>query len=248
MGIPIVWGTRVRETALGAIAVNCRYCGELTVADCFSVGRADHVYFIHGEFRHAGFFIKCRLCGVPQERPAATTPVQLEAENETRPSPDFMRATNPGLAGACPPPIPLEKQLPPSVSRKEWSIVRGIAAEIRRQDAHDKVSGNINPLYILTLMGAAGGGIAIWMEFEHQSKSIPLALLVTGTCVILYLIKRLHRFLLNRALHREMAIYVRRNLAYTGNNMDSLIAAAIALGANYRTVAAYLRWAHPRMR
>jgi hypothetical protein len=247
MGIPIVWGTRVRETAFGAIAVNCCYCGELTIADCFSVESADHVYFIHGKFRASGFFIKCRLCGIRQEMPAATTVIHLETENETRPSPGFLRATNPGLAGICPPPVPLEEQLPPSVSRKEWSILRGISLEIARQDADDKVSGNINPLYILTLMGAAGGAIAIWMEFEHKSKSIPLALLETGTCVILFLIHRLHRFLLNRALHHEMAIYVRRSLAHTGNNMHSLVAAAAALGPDYRPVATYLRWAHLRM-
>jgi hypothetical protein len=248
MGIPIVWGTRVRETAVGAIAVNCRYCGELTIADCFGVATADHVYFIHGKFRHSGFFIKCRLCGIPQEMPPATTPVQLATENETRPSPDFLRATNPGLAEIRPSPVPLEEELPPSVSRKEWSIVHGISVEIRRQDADDKVSGNIDPLYLLTLMGAAGGAIAIWLKFEHRSKTIPLALLVTGTCVLLFLIMRLHRFLLNRALHREMAIYVRRNLTHTGNNMQSLVAAAVALGRDYRAVAAYLRWAGLRMR
>ena len=137
MGIPIVWGTRVKETAAGTIAVNCRYCGELSIADCFNVGKAEHVYFIHGKFRHVGSYIKCRVCGNPQGMPADVTPVPLETEDETRPRADFVRETNPRMAEIHHVPIPLEVSLPPSVSRKEWAIVQGISAEIGRQGADE---------------------------------------------------------------------------------------------------------------
>src|SRR5690606_1303487 len=119
--------------------------------------------------------------------------------------------------------------------------------EIARQSADDKVEGNIKPLYLLTLMGAAGGFIAIWLEYERGSKLIPLMLIGMVSCMLFLLIRRFHIFLLNRALHREMANYVRRNLAHSGNNIESLVAAARVLGKDYRAVAAYLDWARRRI-
>jgi hypothetical protein len=248
MSIPTVFGTRVKETAAGAVGVNCPYCGELTVADCFDVATAGHVYLIHGAFQHAGSFIKCRVCGVPQEMPPGAIPHKLDATDETRPSPGFLNATNPALAAAtdCSP-VPLAEELPPSVSRKEWALAVGILAEIHRQDADDKVSGNINPLYILSLMGAAGGFIAVWMELAPERKPVAFTLLALGTCAVLFLIHRFHKFLLNRALHREVGACVRRHIAHTGTHVQSLIAAADALGADWRPVAEYLRWACSRM-
>jgi len=96
--------------------------------------------------------------------------------------------------------------LPISATRAQWALVRGVAEEIRRQQASNKLGGNIGPLYMLTLIIAIFGGVILWVELENKGRLIPLLLLGLGAGALLGIIYFLESFLLNRILHREISV------------------------------------------
>jgi hypothetical protein len=200
-----------------------------------------------GQYRESGKYAKCRLCAIPQHIPPNSRPIADLQSDRVRPDIVLIDQSNPRAAETMVPPMIPGADLPVSVTRSQWALMRGIAEEIRRQDADDRLGGNIKPLYVLTLIFGVFGGVIMWVQLERQSKLVPFLVLGLSMGTLLILIYLLEGFLLNRILHRNVSRYVLANLKHTSSTIQSLIDAAVAMGSAYRRIASYLRWARKRM-
>lgn len=230
--IPIVWGTKVKREQAGALATDCPVCLERTIADEFVVSAAKHVYFIHGGYKEATRYARCRLCGMAAPMPADVVPILETPGHLAIPDEEFIAKTNPSIAGKPKAEAYVKVEYPAGVTRLQAALFGAIVDCIKAQEQMDKVSGFTGGLALLLLPSS------IFLSSYASDPVVALAAcFILGTIGIV----QIHLWMLHRAVSKEMQRFVRRVAEHTGLTLDNLIENATKLGKRYRKVSRHLQ-------
>lgn len=235
-----VWGTRVKEDKLGAIAIDCPICGERVISDCFVVYKASHMYFIRGKFKEVGRYLRCRLCLNASRLPDSVS-TKVSSPDQIVPSMEFIKDTNPNLLEGDKQELKFDNEFPVGVTRLRWALCNGILQAIRGQNNSSKAAGNAEGLIIMVLMVALFSSMLVYHRFQ-QSPMIPLAILIALTVSLVGALYVLQDILMFRAVYKLINKDIQRYLYHQNENYNVLLNCAVSLGRPFKKVAKYLKW------
>jgi len=228
----IVWGAKVKLEQSGSLAMDCPVCLERTVGDQLVLLSARHIYFIHGGYKEAARYARCRLCGMAAPRPDDAIGMFDIPPDMFTANPDLIARSNPSLAEK-PKRLPdVFIEYPAGVTRVQAALFGAILECANAQGKDDKVTGFTGGLALLLLP------LAVFVSSYADNPVPPLAAtFIIGAAFIL----NLHLWMIHRAVAREMSPYVRRVLQHTNLTIDNLIENSAKLGKRYLKVSGHLQ-------
>jgi len=219
----IVWGTKVKHTLSGALALDCPACGERAIGDEYIVSSASHIYYIPGTYKEEGRYVRCRLCSMKVDVPsganaASDVPIEMLVPDET-----VLLATNPKLADIRP-----EE---PDPIRLQAALFTAVLSCKDRQEKEGNAGGFSGVLLLFVAIPAV---IYLFvLTGNYPVLYVSIALGIIG--VILF-----NNWYLHRAIAKEMKPYIQRTMKRCGLSIDALIENADKMGKGFRPVSKHL--------
>lgn len=239
-GFVLVWGTRVKEEPIGAIAIDCPACGERVIADTFKVLQASHLYFIRGKYKEVQKYAKCRLCAVPSAFPEKAIPKSSPEINNVIPSKDFINETNPSLNNLQPAVSNISSDVN-GIPKHLLSLFQGIFYEVMKQKSSSKAAGNAEGLIMIVLI--AGLILSMLLLNKFSNTKIFLTVLWSITIMLVVFFYKYQFILMFKAAHKYLNLHIQRYLEFKSMQYKDLLKTSSLLKGESKIVSKYLSWA-----